>query len=253
MLRNVELILYKSYADLRAEASRSYLGFIWWLLEPILYLGAFYVLFVLVLQRGGPDFVPFFLCGAVVWKWFDSAIRGGSHAISANSGLFQQVYVPKYVFPIISICGSTARFLPVFLVFILFLLVYGMHAEVTWLAVPAVMLAELCLLVAVAMLVGAVTPFLPDLRAVIENGMLLLFFLSGIFFDVNAAPEQVRFYLFLNPMAVLVDEYRNVLLRGVWPNWDKLSLVLGFSVLVGYVALRVLRFYDLRYGKLRFL
>jgi lipopolysaccharide transport system permease protein len=254
LLRNFELILYKSYADLRAEAERSYLGFIWWLLEPALYLGAFYVLFVLVLQRGsGPNFVPFFLCGAVVWKWFDSAVRGGSHAISANSGLFQQVYVPKYVFPVISICGSTARFLPVFLVYILFLLVYGMPAEVTWLAAPAVMLTELCLLASVAMLVGAITPFLPDLRVAIDNGMMVLFFLSGIFFDINATSERVRFYLFLNPMAVLIDEYRNVLLRGIWPNWHKLALVLGFSVIIGYLALRILGRLDRRYGKLRFL
>jgi len=137
MLRNFELIVYKSYADLKAEAERSYLGFVWWLLEPVLYLGAFYVLFVLVLQRGGDrDFVPFFLCGTVVWKWFDSAIRGGSHAIAANNGLFQQVYVPKYIFPVISLLGSTARFLVVFFVFLLFLLVYGKSPAATWLAAP---------------------------------------------------------------------------------------------------------------------
>lgn len=254
MLRNFELILYKSYADLRAEAERSYLGFLWWLLEPILYLGAFYVLFVFVLQRGsGRDFVPFFLCGSVVWKWFDSAIRGGSHAINANSGLFQQVYVPKYVFPIISVFGSTARFLPVFLIYLVFLLLYGApYVDLTWLAVPAIMFTEFCLLTALATLVGSITPFLPDLRVAIDNGMMILFFLSGIFFDINATSERVRFYLFLNPMAVLIDEYRNVLLRGIWPNWEKLALVLGFSILLGYLALVVFRRLDRRYGKLRF-
>jgi lipopolysaccharide transport system permease protein len=254
LARNLELILYKSYADLRAEAERSYLGFIWWLLEPVLYLGAFYVLFVLILQRSsGPDFVPFFLCGSVVWKWFDSAIRGGSHAISANNGLFQQVYVPKYVFPLISVIGSTARFVPVFLVFVLFLLVYGVSIKVTWLAAPVVMFTEFCLLTALAMMVGAVTPFLPDLRVIIENGMMLLFFLSGVFFDINTvASERVRSYLFLNPMAVVIDEYRNLLLRGLWPNWKKLLLVLGLSIFVGCMALWLIRFFDRRYGKLRF-
>lgn len=254
LARNLELIFYKSYADLRAEAERSYLGFIWWLLEPVLYLGAFYVLFVLILQSsGGRDFVPFFLCGSVVWKWFDAAIRGGSHAISANNGLFQQVYVPKYVFPLISVIGSTVRFLPVFLVFILFLLAYGVSIKLTWLAAPAVMFTEFCLLTAIAIMVAAITPFLPDLRVIIENGMMLLFFLSGVFFDIDTvASERMRSYLFLNPMAVVIDEYRNFLLKGLWPNWKRLFLVLGFSVFIGYLALRLIRFLDHRYGKLRF-
>ena len=67
-----EIIIYKFYADLKQEASHSYLGLIWWILEPIVYLGTFYTLFVLILERGGPDFAPIFLCGVVVWKWFDS-------------------------------------------------------------------------------------------------------------------------------------------------------------------------------------
>ena len=77
-LRNtLELILYKSYTDIKAEAARSYLGLLWWIIEPVLYLCAFYILFVLVMHRGDKDFVPTFLCGAVVWKWFASGIQGG--------------------------------------------------------------------------------------------------------------------------------------------------------------------------------
>jgi lipopolysaccharide transport system permease protein len=143
-LRNIlEIIFYKSFTDIKAEAARSYLGLLWWIIEPIFYLFTFYVLFVLVLKRGGPDFVPNFLCGIIVWKWFVSAINGGVNAISSHRGLVQQVYVPKYIFPIIAVLGSTVRFLPVFTIFTIFLLLYGIPAQITWLAAPVLMFIQL--------------------------------------------------------------------------------------------------------------
>ena len=249
---SIELILYKSYADLKAEAARSYLGLLWWVIEPILYLFSFYIIFVLVLHRGGPDFVPFFLCGAVVWKWFDSGLKGGSNSISVHRGLLQQVYVPKYVFPVIAVLGSTAKFIPVFVILLAFLRLSGIHFSFTWLAVPVIIVTQFCLVIACAMVLGAVTPFLPDLKVVIDNGMMLLFFTSGVFFNINEVDEPLKSYLFLNPMAVLMDEYRNVLIRGVWPHGLRLGAIVLLSVSLGVIALISLRQMDHKYGKVRF-
>lgn len=252
-LRNsIELILYKAYADIKVEMARSYLGLLWWIIEPALYLCAFYVLFVLVMQRGGPDFVPTFLCGAVVWKWFDNGLKGGSHAIRAHRGLLQQVYVPKYIFPVIAVLGSTTRFLPVFVIFAIFLLIYGMPASLTWLAAPIVMLTQLCLVMSLAMLVGAVTPFFPDLKVAIDNGMMILFFISGVFFNINEVQEPLRSYLLLNPMAGLIVEYRNVMIHGIWPDGGRLAIIMFSSVVLSVLALALLKKMDHRYGKARF-
>ncbi len=252
-LRNsIELIFYKAYADIKAETARSYLGILWWLIEPVLYLCAFYILFVLVMQRGGPDFVPNFLCGAIVWKWFDSGLKGGGHSISANRGLLQQVYVQKFIFPVIAVLGSSARFFPVFAVFTTFLLLYGMPVRETWLAVPLVMLVQFSLVLALAMLLSAITPFLPDIKVAIDNGMMFLFFISGVFFNINEVHEPLRSYLLLNPMAGLIDEYRNIMIRGLWPDAGRLSAIFLSSVAVGCVAYLLLKRLDHKYGKARF-
>jgi lipopolysaccharide transport system permease protein len=249
-LRNsLELIFYKAYADLRAEAARSYLGLLWWIIEPILYLGAFYVLFVLVLQRSDTNFVPNFLCGAVVWKWFDSGLKGGNHAISAHLGLLQQVYVPKFIFPIIAVLGSAARFIPVFIIFTFFLLIYGIPPQTSWLAAPLLIFIQLYLVTVLAMLLGAITPFLPDLRVAVDNGMMLLFFISGVFFNIKEVHEPAKSYLLLNPMACLIDEYRNVMILGVWPSMPRIAIILAFSSMVGALALFLLKRMDRRYGK----
>ena len=252
-LRNsIELIFYKAYADIKAESARSYLGVLWWIIEPILYLCTFYILFVVVLERGGRDYVPFFLCGAVVWKWFASGLNGGSHSIIANSGLLQQVYVSKFVFPIIAVLGATARFLPIMGIFMGFLLLYGIKADIAWLNLPLIVLSQFFLITAAALLAGAITPFLPDLKVAIDNGMMFLFFLSGIFFDINDVHEPVRSYLFLNPMAILIDEYRKVLLFGDVPDSLRLGLITAISCGVAGFALLLLKQMDHKYGKIRF-
>jgi lipopolysaccharide transport system permease protein len=253
LLRNtIELIFYKAYTDIKAEASRSYLGLLWWIIEPIMYMCAFYILFVLVLHQGGTDFVPTFLCAAVVWKWFDSGLRGGSQSITANRGLLQQVYVPKYTFPIIAVLGSTARFIPVFLILMVYLLLSGITVQTTWFAVPALMLTQFCLVISLALLAGAITPFLPDLKVAIENGLMMLFFLSGVFFDINTVQEPLRSYLLINPMAGLIIEYRNTLLHGIWPDYTRLSLILLSSLAICGCSLILLKRMDHQYGKVGF-
>ncbi|WP_051961962.1 ABC transporter permease [Methylobacter sp. BBA5.1] len=252
-LRNsIELIFYKTYTDLKAESERSYLGFLWWIIEPIFYLSAFYILQVLVMRRDGTDFVPFFLCGAVVWKWFDSGVKGGGHAISIHRGLLQQVYVQKFVFPVITVMGSTARFIPVFGIFCLFLLLYGTPVKITWLAAPLLFATQLCLTLSLALLISSITPFLPDLKVAIDNAMLLLFFISGVFFNINEVHEPVRSYLLVNPMAGLIDEYRNIMLRGAWPNLDRIGIIILTSLGMGGLGLALLKQLDHKYGKIPF-
>ena len=56
--RFIELVFFKAYADLRAEADRYYISFLWWIVEPLLYMSAFYIIFEVVFHRGGPGFVP---------------------------------------------------------------------------------------------------------------------------------------------------------------------------------------------------
>ena len=90
---------------------------------------------------------------------------------------------------------------------------------------------------------------MPDLRYVIDNGLLLLMFVSGVFFSIEGLSEPVKSVLYLNPVALLLDAYRLVLLDSVWPSWTSLVSVLLFSSLLGAIALWILLWLDRRYAK----
>lgn len=247
----LDITLFKTLAELKAEASRSYLGFIWWVLEPLLYMGVFYIVFAVLLERGGGrDYVFFLLIGLTVWKWFAGSIGYGAGAIIANRWLMQQVYIPKHVFLHVSLLVNTAKFLIVFALLLVFLLLFGNGVLVTWWLIPALLLVQILLHGALAGLLAAITPFLPDLRIITDNVLMLFFFLSGIFFDISGLDEQVRTLVYLNPMALLIDAYRDVLLRGVQPPWVGLALVAVLSMGGYLLVLRLIRRFDRLYPKI---
>lgn len=250
--KQLNLVLFKVYAELKAEASRSYLGVLWWLLEPVLYLGAFYVLFVLVLQREGNDFIPSFLCGIVVWKLFDAGVKSGGNSLVANASLLQQVAVPKYIFPLSAVIVVALKFILVFIVLCFFIMVSEGGLANTWIwSIPLIVL-QIILVVSLAFLVSAVIPFVPDLRVAIDNGMMFLFFISGVFFDLSSTHEPVKSLLMINPMAFLINGYRDVLLHGARPDVGGLAGVLALSLFFLLAGLILLGRWSLKYGKARF-
>lgn len=250
--KQLSLVFFKVYAELKAEASRSFLGVLWWLIEPVLYLGAFYVLFVLVLRHGEGNFVPGVLCGIVVWKLFDAGVKSGGNALCANAILLQQVYVPKYIFPLSAVLGVALRFLPVFVVLCFFLFFYMGGVASTWLWSIPLILLQFFLVFSLAVLMSSIIPFVPDLRVAIDNGMMFLFFISGVFFDFSTVDDPVKSILMLNPMAVMISAYRDVLLLNTVPNFWKLAAVLAVSTFFLAVGLVFLNRWDRQYAKARF-
>ena len=248
-MKYLNIILFKTWADLRAEASRAYIGFLWWFLEPLLYMTAFYVIFGLGLRMGGEGFVYFLLCGLVPWKWFSSTVNNGSRSIEAGAGMIHQVYIPKVVLPTIIVAINTVKFLMILPLLIAFLLLVGAVTEIYWTMLLPLVLLQLLFVWSVTALSAAIVPFVQDVRYVIENGLLFLMFLSGIFFEMEALDASIRSVLMLNPMAILVESFRDVLLHGQMPDTSGLAYVAGFSLLLCSVGLFVLQRFDRRYPK----
>jgi lipopolysaccharide transport system permease protein len=250
MMLQYEIIKYRALAELRAEVRRGYLGMLWWILEPLLYMSVFYVLFAVGLRRGGPDFVPFLLTGLVAWKWFATSVNRGSGVLLANANLIRQVDLPKYMFPAVSLVVNTFKFFIVFVMLIGFLLWYGIPVTSTWLMVFIIIFAQLLFSAAMLFWVAALVPIIPDLKLVIENCLMLLFFISGVFFDMSKVEPRVQTFLLLNPMAWLIDAYRGVLLRETVPDIGYLAWLITLSCVLLYSGYRFLCWYGHEYPKI---
>lgn len=246
----VNLVLQKAKAGLRAEASRGYLGVLWWVIEPVMYMGIFYIVFAHLFHRGDENYIMFLLTGLIVWKWFHATVTTGSNSLIANAGLMNQVYLPKIVFPLTAIAINTFKFLIILILFLTFLQFTPTKPSLTWALLPFLILTQLLLIVSVVSLLAAVMPFFPDLKVILDNIMMMLLFLSGIFFDIAGLPVSIQGYLYLNPMATLITMYRKLLLEGVPPDWGQIFLVISFSFTVMILAGCLFHRFDRVYPKI---
>lgn len=248
--RYFDLVLYKTYADLRAEVARTYISFLWWGLEPLIQMLIFYLVFAVFLKAGTPNFVAFLLIGLTVWKWFDSTIRHSAGAIVDNVPLMRQVYLPKALFPLITVMTDTAKFLIVLLLLLCFLAAYGAGPTSTWIALPGLLLLQAIFTVGVSFVIAALVPFIPDVRVLLDSAMLVLMFASGIFYDPKEILGVYQSYFFLNPMASLIQAYRDVLLLHRWPDMIHLAAVGILAVLTLSMGVAMLKRFDRVYPKI---
>ncbi|RKZ50978.1 MAG: ABC transporter permease [Candidatus Parabeggiatoa sp. nov. 3] len=247
--RYTELILYKTYADLKAETERTYLGFLWWIFEPIMYMSVFYIFFDVLLQIKTENYVPFLLVGLTVWQWFKSCLSHGAETILASHHLMQQVHLPKAIFPIILILTDSTKFVFLFILLLVFLWFYGYGVGLPYLALPAVLLVQFLFTASLTFLLAAIVPFLPDLRFVVENLLMAVFFMSGIFMSADAIPEVYRSYYYLNPIVSIIESYRDILMYNTWPSGLAL-LIIGTLSLIGiWLAVRLIARFEYVYPK----
>ena len=245
----IELILYKTYADLRAETKRTYLGLLWWVFEPIMYMFIFYLVFAVFMNRQTDNFVPFLLVGLTVWQWMQSCLAHGSESILAYRALIQSVHLPKVIFPIILILIDSTKFVFIFVILLLYLWVSGFEIGLPYLALPVVLFVELLFIMAATFFLAALVPFLPDIRFIVEKVLQAVFFASGIFFAADAIPEQYQLYFYLNPMATLIESFRDILMYNQWPQWDMLFYIGLVSCIGLFFSIRLIARFEYTYPK----
>jgi lipopolysaccharide transport system permease protein len=219
-MQTLELIKYKVYSDLRVEAERTYLGVVWWVIEPLIFMGLYYLVFGVLLQRGGEDFVMHLIIGVVCYQWFASTVNGGQRAILSNKQLLRQAPLNKVIFPYIYILTSLFKFMVGLVLLFGFLAFYRFTPQVTWLLFPVLLAIEFLLISGVTLILAAIVPLFPDLANLTSHATRLLMYLSGIFYYASdiISPEHLNLF-YMNPMALLISSNRAVLMAGEWPEY----------------------------------
>lgn len=211
----LELIWLRGIGALKADAQQSYLGMIWWVLEPLLLSALFYLAFASGLRgSGGAEFAFFLLSGMLPFKWTAACLTGSSNSLIANKGLFGQMYLPKWIFPATVNLSMALRFAIVLLLLFALMSYGGYGPEWSWLSIINVVFCHLIFNLGISYLSAAIVPLIPDLTHVVPLVVMALMFTSGIFFDIADRPPAIQEILRLNPFVEILDGYRAVLMEG---------------------------------------
>ena len=244
MSLNQSMILVDTLArlHLKGEASRYLLGYLWWLLEPMLYVAVFYVVFEKLLQSRQADFLYFLMVGKLVFIWFSKSINQAANSLETNKGLMAQLNLRKEILPLAVIQQGCYRQLVVF-GFVFGMLAFNGYLTALWWWLLPLAVIQALLITACGLCAALLVCWQRDCALLIQLGMVFLLFMSGVFWDLNAIPDpEVRAWLLiLNPMAALIDTYRQVLLLQISPSATTLLRVLMESLVLLVLTLHAYR------------
>ena len=228
----LELIWFRAYSDLKAEVNKTYIGVLWWILDPLLQMAIFYLVFGAGLR--GTDrhdnFVEFLLIGIIMWRGFQSSVALAGGAILQNRALMLRVRIEKWVFPAALIASNTFKFFIALAVLIVYLIYAGMPFGLAYLQLPVLLVVLLTLTCGVSFVAAAIVPLVPDLKNVISHLLMLMFFLSGIFYAVSDMPADIQWVFLLNPMVHIIEGARAIMMQNASPDWLALSVIFGIGL-----------------------
>lgn len=221
--------------SLRADATRFFLGYIWWVLEPLLWVAVLYVVFVMILGTRQADFLMFLATGKLMFVWFSKSVLQASSSIINAKGLVGKINVPKTLFPMAVIQEGLYRQVAVFVLLIIFLISDGYEITATWWYLVPVLLVNYVIIVSCSFAGACLVCLARDFVQLISLGMIFMMFVSGIFWDVHALsdPHKTELLLAANPIAFVLDAYRQIMMYDTPPDMlHLLSIGVGFGALL---------------------
>jgi ABC-2 type transport system permease protein len=219
------LLLNLTKRDLRIRYKESFLGFLWTLLNPLMFLIIFYVVFVIIVPQGIPNFVVFFLSGLLPWTMFQNTMMMTTNAVVGGAPLLKRVAFPREVLPLAVIGANIFTFAlqMVVLLGVLVAMRYNFISPYLLLVIPA-FLVEVLILVGFALIFSSLTVYLRDIAHFMELATLFWFWVTPVVYPVAqvykrlVTDHHLSFNLvLLNPMVAPVLAFQRAFYNQINP------------------------------------
>jgi ABC-type polysaccharide/polyol phosphate export permease len=226
-----ELLYNLTVRDLKVRYKKSMLGIAWSLINPILMMLVFTVVYTVMLgQSDRRDYAATVLCALLPWNFFSGSVMGGVGSIVNNGYLIKKVYFPRAVLPTSIMMSNLVNFLVALPVYFVLAWLLGVRFTPYVLFLPVVMLVEMIFIMGMSLLLSAANVFYRDVQQIMEVVILAWFFVTPVIWDVNMLPASrtvlgmevpvQRLTYILNPMASIIAAYRDILFYGRPIGWD---------------------------------
>ena len=222
LVRYRELVRNLVVRDLKTRYKNSVLGFFWSLVNPLLMMAVFSIVFTYMMpNRSIPHFPIFALCAILPWNFFSASIMGSISSIVGNAHLIKKVYFPREVLPLSTVLSNLVNFLLALIVLISALYAVGIGLTPWALLLPVVIFVQLVFTLGLALILATVNVFYRDVAMIMDVLLLAWFFLTPVMYPIDILPQQAvvlginvsvqRLTYILNPMASLIASYRSIL------------------------------------------
>lgn len=225
--------------EIKVRYKQSVMGGLWAIIQPF----SLMVIFSLVFPRfarvptDGIPYPVFYYTALVPWVFFTNSIGFAVPSLVSNMTLVTKIYFPREILPIAGVGAAFFDFLVASSIFVFMLVFYNTSVSLAAAWLPLLVLLQILFTLGVVLFFSALLVFYRDVRFIIPLLTQLWMFASPIIYPLSAVPDEFLNIYMLNPMAVLIHSYRQVILYNTPPEPQYLlicALISLLSFLIGY-------------------
>lgn len=204
--------------DLKVKYRRSFLGYIWSILNPLMMMALQTIIFSYMFRSDVPNFPLYLICGNTLFTFFSETTSMGMNSIVQNAALIKKVYIPKFIFPLSRAVSCfvtmTFSFAAVILVMIITRSPFYWTILLCWLPLLFLFIFSCGL----ALLLSALTVYFRDMQHLYGILVMGWMYATPLFYPVEALPEYLLPIMKLNPLYHYINLFRNLVMYGNIPG-----------------------------------
>ncbi|MFT6632361.1 MAG: lipopolysaccharide transport system permease protein [Bacteriovoracaceae bacterium] len=232
--RDIFLVLTQKEIKLRYKSK--YLGYLWSVLNPLLYCLLYYFIFSVVMKVKIENYPAFLVCGLFPWQWVGNSIGVSPMIFVGNASLIKKLNFPRNILPQVNVAQDAFHFVLTIPVIVVTLLLHDIYPSWSYLyGIPLLVILQFIFLYCFALLVATINLFFRDTENLIKFFLMFSMYMTPVMYSAEMIPEKFRHLIVLNPFAPLIISWRNLLMDGVI-IWEYMGFLVLYCVLFWVLA-----------------
>jgi len=227
--------------------SRSKLGGLWAIINPLLQVTIFTLILSNVLAAKLPGienknaYALFLMAGTLAWGLFSEIIGRCLNLFIEQGAVMKKIYFPRITLPLILVGSTLLNNILLFLSILIIFALLGHFPSVYTLWVPVLMSIIVIMALGVGLILGILNVFMRDIAQIVPVLLQISFWFTPIVYPVAAIPDEFKSLLEYNPIYTIVAAYHNVLVYGISPDWLPLLKITAVSLIGLLISLQIFR------------
>jgi ABC-2 type transport system permease protein/lipopolysaccharide transport system permease protein len=227
--------------ELRVRYQRSFLGFLWTMLNPILMLTVMALVFSQLFRIKEQNFAVYLFAGMVPWNFLSAAMNDSAFCIIQNEGLIRKIYLPKLVFPLAKLLVNVTTFLLSLVALFALMTPLGAQLTPSLLFLPVVIVLFAAFTLGLGLIVAVANTFFRDCGHLVSVFLQAWYFATPIVYKLEFIPAEVRWRFWLNPAYPFIRMFQVIIVNGQWPQSTTIFAAAGIAAAtlgIGYAAFK---------------
>jgi ABC-type polysaccharide/polyol phosphate export permease len=231
--------------DISSKYAGSLLGIYWSIINPIITLAVYFVVFGLFLKARLPgndniwDYALYFSAGFLPWVAFNGSVLRATTSIVDNKNYIKKVPFPSEIFPVyITISEFVNLLIGIAIFMVLFIILKGIPS-INIIFLPLAVILQIMFTISLSLIFSTATVFFRDIPQIINSLFMIWFWGTPIIYAINVIPESIRWIMYLNPAYYMLEIYRALLFYGKFPETDILLPFVGFTIIFLYISILI--------------